>query len=167
MPESPTTSSEGARSRDSAPEHFFDRWLTQAIAMVIEGLVMLGEKPQAGELYPLARELIGTGAVALWPIFRFTQTVAGVAAAAARHWGAAEEHFQIAMRQADSFPCRLEEADIRRFHAMMLMDCAAPGDREKARTLLNEALETYTHIGMPRHVEMTRTLLGRAAGLPR
>src|SRR5216684_3194598 len=52
------------------------------LALVIEGLVMLGEKPQAGELYPLARELIGTGAVALWPIFRFTQTVAGVAAAA-------------------------------------------------------------------------------------
>jgi tetratricopeptide (TPR) repeat protein len=134
------------------------------LALVIEGLVMLGEKPQAGELYPLARELIGTGAVALWPIFRFTQTVAGVAAAAARQWGAAEEHFQIAMQQAESFPSRLEEADIRRFHAMMLMDRAAPGDREKAQTLLNEALECYTRIGMPGHVEMTRTLLDRAAG---
>jgi hypothetical protein len=133
------------------------------LALVIEGLVMLGEKPQAGELYPLARELIGTGAVALWPIFRFTQTVAGVAAATARHWEAAEEHFQIAMQQAESYPCRLEEADIRRFHAMMLIDRAATGDREKAQALLSEALETYTHIGMPRHVEMTRTLLGRAA----
>ena len=44
---------------------------------------MLGEQSQAGQLYPLVRELIGTGAVALWPIFRFTQTVAGMAAAAA------------------------------------------------------------------------------------
>ena len=130
------------------------------LALVIEGLAMLGEKPQAGELYPLARELIGTGAVALWPIFRFTQTVAGVAAAAARQWAAAEEHFQIAMQQADSFPCRLEEADIRRFHAMTLLDRAAPGDREKAKTLLDEALLTYTRIGMPRHVEMTQAVLG-------
>jgi hypothetical protein len=129
------------------------------LALVIEGLVMLGEQPQAGELYPLARELIGTGAVVLWPIFRFTQTVAGVAAAAARQWEAAEEHFQIAMQQAESFPYRLEQADIRRFHAMMLMDRAAPGDREKVQALLGEALLTYTRIGMPRHVEMTQALL--------
>jgi len=134
------------------------------LALVIEGLVMLGEQPQAGELYPLARELIGTGAVVLWPIFRFTQTVAGVAAAAARQWEAAEEHFQIAMQQAESFPYRLEQADIRRFHAMMLMDRAAPGDRDKSQALLSEALESYTRIGMPLHIEMTRTLLGRGAG---
>ena len=46
---------------------------------------------------------------------------------------------------------------------MMLIDRAAPGDREKAQTLLSEALETYTQIGMPRHIEMTQTLLARAA----
>jgi hypothetical protein len=43
---------------------------------------------------------------------------------------------------------------------MMMMDRNASGDREKARKLLGKALETYTKIGMPRHVEMTRTLLG-------
>jgi hypothetical protein len=32
-------------------------------------------------------------------------------------------------------------------------------DREKAYMLLGEALETYTHIGMPRHVELTQALL--------
>jgi hypothetical protein len=37
------------------------------------------------------------------------------------------------------------------------------GDREKAQTLLTDALEIYTHIGMPRHIEMTQTLLARAA----
>jgi hypothetical protein len=110
------------------------------LALVTEGLVMLGEGSQAGELYPLVRELIDTGAVALWPISRFTQTVAGIAASAARQLEAAEEHFQIAMQQAESFPNRLEQAEIRRFHAMMLMDRAAPGDRQKAETLLNEAL---------------------------
>ena len=48
---------------------------------------------------------------------------------------------------------------IRRFHAMMLIDRGARGDREKARRLLGEAREIYTHIGMPRHIEMTRALL--------
>jgi hypothetical protein len=47
---------------------------------------------------------------------------------------------------------------------MMLIDRAAPGDREKVQGLLGEALETYTHIGMPRHVEIAHTLLDRAAG---
>ena len=60
------------------------------------------------------------------------------------------------MGQADFFPDRLEQAEIRRFHAMMLIDRAGSGDRERARTLINEALETYTLIGMPRHIAMAR-----------
>jgi hypothetical protein len=130
------------------------------LALVVEGLAILGEKSQARELYPLVRELAGTGAVALWPIFRFSQTIAGIAAGSARQWKAAEEHFQIALRQAESIPHRLEQAEIRRFHAMMLMDRAAPGDCKNARRLLGEAQETYTRIGMPRHIEMTQKLLG-------
>jgi hypothetical protein len=103
--------------------------------------------------------LIGTGAVVLWPIFRFTHMIAGVAAAAVQKWAAAEDHFQIALQQAKSFPNLLEQAEICRFHAMMLIDRAMPGDRKKAHTLLTEALETYTHIGMPHHIEMTQALL--------
>ncbi len=112
------------------------------LALVIEGLVMLGERSQAAQLYSLACELVGTGAVTLWDISRFTQTIAGLAAAAAHHWEAAETHFQIALQQAESFPYRLEQAEIRRFHAMMLLDRAIPSDREKAQTQrLAEALD--------------------------
>jgi len=69
-----------------------------------------------------------------------------------------------ALQQAETFPHRLEQAEIRRFQAMMLMDRAAPGDREKAQALLAEALETYTRIGMLRHIEITRTLLSLGIG---
>jgi tetratricopeptide (TPR) repeat protein len=131
------------------------------LALTVEGLVILGEKSQAGRLYPLVRELVGTGAVVLWPVFRITQTVAGIAAAAARQWEAAEEHFQTALQQAESVPYCLEHADIRRFHAMMLIDRASTGDREKARKLLGEAREAYSRIAMPRHIEMTQTLSTR------
>jgi hypothetical protein len=130
------------------------------LAFVIEGLAVLGEHSQAGKLYPLAGEMLATGAVVLWPIFRFTDTVAGIAASGAREWDAAEEHFQIAMRYAESFPLHLEQAEIRRFHAMMLMKRGASGDRKKARALLEEAREVYARIGMPRHVEIIQTLLG-------
>jgi len=129
------------------------------LLMVAEGLAMLGEQSQAGQLYPLVRELVGTGAVALWPIYRFTHTIAGMAAGAAHQWEAAEDHFQTALQQAESFPQHLELAEIRRFHAMMLLNRAAPGDRKKAQKLLREALETYSYIGMPRHSEITQNLL--------
>ncbi len=125
---------------------------------VIEGLFVLGEHAQAGQLYPLVRELIDTGAVVTWPIPRYTQTIAGLAAAAAHQWEAAEKHFQVAMRQAEFFPDFLEQAEIRRFHAMMLRDRANPGDHKRAQALLDDALETYAHIGMPRHIEMTQAL---------
>jgi hypothetical protein len=42
---------------------------------------------------------------------------------------------------------------------MMVMDRAARGDRERARKLVGEALQSYTQIGMPRHIEMTQSLL--------
>jgi tetratricopeptide (TPR) repeat protein len=129
------------------------------LALVVEGLFILGEKSEAAQLYPLVRELVDTGVV-IWPIFRFTHTIAGIAAASARQWEAAEEHFKTAMQQAESIPNLLEQAEIRRFHAMMLLERAGKGDRAKARQLLGEALETYTRIGMPRHVEITQTLLG-------
>jgi tetratricopeptide (TPR) repeat protein len=129
------------------------------LALVIEGLYMLGEHSQARQLYPLARELVGTGAAALWPIIRFTHTIAGIAASAAHQWESAEEHFKTALRQAEKFPHRLEQAEIRRFHAMMLMDRAASGDRERARRLLRQARESYEQIGMRAHREITQTLL--------
>ena len=94
------------------------------LALAIEGLVILGEHSQAGELYPLALELLDTGAVLFNHSFRFTQTIAGIAAAAASRWEAAEDHFQIAMRQAESLPYRLEITEINRFHAAMLLDFA-------------------------------------------
>jgi hypothetical protein len=36
-----------------------------------------------------------------------------------------------------------------------------PGGRDKARTLLGEAVEMYQTIGMPRHVEMAEELLNK------
>ncbi len=124
----------------------------------VEGLFVLGERGAAAEFYPLLRELIGTGTVCMGWIARFPQTIAGVAAAAARNWSGAEEHFDVALRQAQELPNRLEVAEISRFHAMMLMERRKPRDLDHARRLLERALESYERFGMPRHAEMTRAL---------
>ena len=84
------------------------------LALVIEGLFILGEWSQAADLYPMVVELLDTGCVALWPIFRFTQTIAGVAAAAARQWAVAEDYFRTAMQRAEAVPQRLEQAEKRK-----------------------------------------------------
>jgi hypothetical protein len=46
----------------------------------------------------------------------------------------------------------------------MLLDRDGPGDREKARTLLTEAIAMYRQIGMPKHIEIAEALLAKAGG---
>jgi len=142
--------------RGGQPNTMGSWWM---LVLATEGLVVLGEKGCAARLYPLLCELADSGAVVLWPIFRFTQTVLGIAAAAAGRWEAAETHFQTALRQAETIPHLLEHAEIHRFHAMMLTDRGAPGDRGRARTLLAQALESYQRIGMSRHIDLVQALL--------
>ena len=133
------------------------------LVLAIEGLFILNEESQAGELYPLVLELLDRGVVLFYCSFRFVQTIAGMAAAAAGQFEAAEDHFRIALKQAESLPFHFEKAEINRFHAMMLIKRARPGDREQARSLISAALASYERFGMPRHVELTLALLDRGS----
>src|SRR5262249_47686495 len=128
------------------------------LLLVLEGLFVLGEREEAAALYHLALEHLATGAVWHWLAPRFVQTAAGIAAAAAGEWTAAERHFEVAWQQAESFPYRLEQVDIRRFRARMLLDRGAPGDQATARWLLGEAEAYYARFGMPRHRELAQRL---------
>jgi tetratricopeptide (TPR) repeat protein len=126
---------------------------------VVEGLYILGEHTKAAEFYPLTLQLIDTGVICFVWMARFPQTVAAIAAAAARNWTAAERHFDIALRQAQAFPHQLEIAELQRLRAAMLIDRGAADDAQQARTLLTEALDVYGRIGMPRHVELAHAML--------
>ncbi len=64
------------------------------------------------------------------------------------------------MRQAHELPVVMEQPEVRRWYARMLIDRNSPGDRDKARELLTEAIAMYREIGMPKHVEMAEALLG-------
>jgi tetratricopeptide (TPR) repeat protein len=140
--------------------NLYGSWMLLLAA--IEGLFVLGEREQAAVLYRDVHELIDTGTIFVQIMSRFPRTAAGISAAAARNWNVAEEHFRIGLEQAKALPNQLEQTEIRRFQAMMLLDRAATGDREKAQTLLREAYESYTQIGMPSHIEIAQTLLARA-----
>jgi tetratricopeptide (TPR) repeat protein len=134
---------------------------------VVEGLAVLGERDEAAQLYPLVLEGIDTGTLVRWPDARLLQSIAGMAAAAAGQWDRAEEHYQTALRQAHELPVVMEQPEVRRWYARMLIDRDAPGDpstgsgrdRDKARELLMEAIAMYRRIGMPKHIEMAEALL--------
>ena len=125
----------------------------------VQAAYQLRRSEETRELYPLTLEALETGAVitrdlSLW------EAVAGMAAAAGEQWDVADGHFQTALRQAEEIPNKIGQPEVRRAYARMLIDHAGPGDKEKARTLLDEAIALYGQLGMPRHLEMARELLG-------
>ena len=150
-----------AQQRDNLPRpgqaNSWGAW--ESLLNAVEGLAVLGERETAARLYPMTVEAIDTGAAIRWSGFGLLQTTAGIAAACGRQWEKAEEHYQTALRQAHELPHKIEQPEVRRWYARMLIDRDAPGDREKARELLTEAIAMYRKIGMPKHVEMAETLL--------
>ena len=110
-------------------------------------------------MYPRAVEAIATGTVIDYFTTLLPQLPAGIAAAAGGHSAPAEDHFTVALSQADDLPYRLAQPEVRRWYARMLLDRNAAGDRDKARTLLGEAIKMYRTIGMPKHLEMAESLL--------
>ena len=135
----------------------------QALTGLVEGLAAAGDQREAGKYYPMAVEMLqSSGAITSYFLSRLTEPIAGIAAAGAGLWQQAETHFQTALRQADDFPHKLEQPEVRRWYARMLIDRDGPGDRDKARLLLREAVPMYRQIGMPRHVDMAEALLKEA-----
>jgi tetratricopeptide (TPR) repeat protein len=141
--------------RPGQPTTFGGRSL---LAVTVEVLAVLGERDAAARLYPLVRDTTPAGAVLEFPGPRLCQTVAGIAAAAGRQWEQATAHFETALRQAHDLPHMIEQPEVRRWYAHMLLDRAGPGDRAAAHRLLTEAGAMYSALGMPRHQELAEQL---------
>ena len=133
------------------------------LLQMIEGFVVLGERQRAAALpWPRARASrhgrgldLDRAPVSSAPprVSPLPRPATGRPPSITSRWRRSE---------ADAFPYRLEQLEIRRFRAMMLLDRAAPGDRAIARSLLGEAADLYGRFGMPRHHELTERLLASA-----
>ncbi len=125
----------------------------------VETLTVGSLRDEVASLYPVIIEEIshglGWGFVGTLPA-----TSAGMCATAGKQWDTAQEHFETALRQAHEMPEKLAQPEVRRWFATMLLERNWDGDRDRARTLLAEAIEMYRTIGMPRHVEMAEELAG-------
>src|SRR3990172_6799 len=116
------------------------------LVAVVEGLAVLGDRDEAAQLYPLTLDAVATGVLAPWGGSRLLQTVGGIAAAAGGpggEWEKAEEQYENALRQAHELPVVIAQPEVRSWYARMLLDRGGPGDRDKARDLLTEAIAMY------------------------
>jgi hypothetical protein len=120
--------------------------------LAVEALAVLGERREAHALYPTLLCMMEIR-VAGWGI-GLVATAAGIAAPGGGDWDAAERHYQTALRQTHEIPLKIAQPDVRRRYAQMLIDRNALGDRDRARTLLGEAIEMHRTIGMPKHLEI-------------
>jgi tetratricopeptide (TPR) repeat protein len=129
------------------------------LVIVAEGLAVLGESTLLAKLYPRIREAASTEMVSSFAGFQQFKKVGGLAAAGIGKYDEAESFFRNALEEAERIPIKLEQPEIRRWYAKMLIERNAAGDRDKARELIEEAIDEYRSLGMPRHLEMAKELL--------
>lgn len=125
----------------------------------VEAWVLVGRRDRAEALYPLVLEALDTGTVIEFQTMELLQTTAGKAAAAGERWEAASDHYERALSQADELPHKIAQPEVRRWFARMLIHRGQADDRDRARSLLGEAVELYEQREMPRHVQMVADML--------
>jgi tetratricopeptide (TPR) repeat protein len=139
-------------------------WLV-SICM-LEAAAVLGQREACAELYPLAVQLDEDGTHIAWNK-GLSERHAAVAAAAGGQWERAETHFAGAEAKAAAAGNRLEQAEILRWRAQMLLWRNAPNDIVQALEQLALAARAYCELGMQRHVglaeQMTLQALGETA----
>lgn len=128
-----------------------------------EALYLIGRTDEAAAFLPRILEALDLGDEWVALDGRLIRTRAGISAAAGRRWEEAERHYRAALEVAAADGYRIEQADVDRLYARMLLDRDEPGDRERAGGLLREAMRMYDSIGIPRFAAMTGELLARTA----
>ena len=126
---------------------------------LVEALYLCGFTDDAAALAPLVEKVLEHGPD--WVTFdgRLVLTCAGMAAAAGGWWEAADRHYAEAELHAKRMNNRLEETELRRLRARMLLDRDGPDDRARAGELLEKALIDYRTFEMPSYAAETERML--------
>ena len=124
----------------------------------VESAALLGEHERAAQQYESVVDLLRRDAVACY-FPRLIERIAGIAAMAGEQYDKAQKHFEASLERAEALNFVSELGDTRRWHAMMLLQRQAPGDRNEAVRMLREAIAVYKEYGMPKHEEMAQVLL--------
>ena len=108
--------------------------------------VTRGDLEATAALYPVLRQILEDG-LRIGPL-QPVEGLVGLAAAAGGNWDVAEGHFLAALAFVDEIGDRLGKPSVQKWYAWMLLRRAAPGDRDQARALLDEAVPAFRAMGM-------------------
>ena len=123
-------------------------WLF-CLSLLAEVAAHLHDGDRASVLYrqlaPYGRiNAMASGEVALGPVARYL----GILAATTSRWDEAAAHFEDAIAMNARIGARPLLAHTQHDYARMLLQRGQPGDRERARELVAEAIATYRELGM-------------------
>lgn len=127
---------------------FGEMWLV-SVGFLAEAASSVRDDRRARALYDLLLPYADRVAVTYPEIT--TGSVArylGLAAAVSEHWGDAESHFEYALAANERINARPWVALTQRDYARMLLQRDSPGDTEKAKRLLSNALAIYRDLGV-------------------
>jgi len=114
---------------------------------IVEGLYVLGDRDAVAKLMPLT-EVFAASEITVTTLAMLPREAAGIAAACAGAWDAAEAHFTQALALCDNAPIPISQGTAREWYADMLMMRNAGDDRARAATLYAEAAQNYDTIGL-------------------
>jgi class 3 adenylate cyclase/tetratricopeptide (TPR) repeat protein len=109
-------------------------------------------EPFAGQV-TMVSNVVGSCGSFAWPC--------GMLAAVLERWDEAERHFNTALAMNDRIGARPWNVRTRRSYAEMLLDRAAPGDRERARELVAAGRAEAEQLGMARELVRFERLTAR------
>ena len=139
-------------------------WLVN-LSLLSELCAYLDDLPRARVLHAQLSAFTQQNGVAFGEICTgsVAQHVGRLAAQLELH-GEAAEHFEAALEMNSRMGARPWLAHTQTDYADMLLRRAAPGDRNRAHTLLDEAARTYEELGMPRGIARAHALAAGEKG---
>ena len=131
----------------------------------VEALALTEEVAEVAGLYPLVRDS-NFGHLLQGDDLSLSAPIVGIAAGCAGEWDEAVACFERGLQQAIDLPSVLDQPEVRRWYAWMLLRRDAPGDRDRAGELLREAIAQYETLGMPLHLEIATEMLASIGAKP-
>jgi len=134
---------------------------TPTLTRLIEVAATLGDTHRATQLYDLLHPygdrliLAGINGVCIGAATHWL----GLLAATLKQWNNAADHFEDAIKTNARTGARPWLAHSQHEYARMLTERGASGDKEKAKSLLTEAIATYQELGMPTFLENAEELM--------
>ena len=113
----------------------------------LQGAALLGMKEIAAEVDPHIQARASATPIGFFD-GGLASRMRGTSAALDERWDEAEEELTLASRQVVEFPNVLDRPKVAHWHGKMLLDRGRPEDRDRARAMIESALDDYRAFGM-------------------